>query len=366
MHVCRRLAQGMLVIAWLFGSAHGQSSEHLSSPRFQQQLAAPASIFWDEVPISSAISELSRTQRMHCWLDRRLDPSMPISFSSQQAALGKSLLQLATDNENLDIAWIGDVLIFGPKDAAERVATVHRIHRDRLDAMQSRFHRTAWINRKTMRWDKLATPRILVDRLERELESDIAGKDLVPHDLWNGGILQDLPLYVRLELVLSGFDLTFAFRSDGGARIIRMPEQPVATWKLKIPRDRRDTVKEIVLRQPAAALDGDRLTASWTTYQLVKQALVDDNSDNETLDNARYTLKAQNQQVGPFLQNLCKQLGLECRFDNVDSVELQRRVSFEVREVRLEALLQKAVETTPLSATLTGTTLIVQKKISED
>ena len=363
MRAVSRLALSLLFVAWLATSLLGQSSGFLSGARFQQQLAKPASIFWTDVPISSAISELSKTQKVYCWLDRRLDPQMPISFSSRQSTLGKSLLQLGTDNENLDIAWLGGVVYFGPDGAADRIATIHQLHERQLDAMPNRFHRAAWRKRKTMRWDKLATPKVLVERLERELGSDISGRELVPHDLWNAGTFPGLPLHTRLELVLAGFDLTFEFTPDGGARLVKMPEQPVATWNLKIARDQRDAVHEIVNRQAAASLTGDRLKAPWHIYQLVNQTLQnDDPNDAPRSDRTRYTLQAQNQPVGPFLQSLCKQIGLECRFEEVDPVELQRRVSFEVREVSLKKLLTAIVETTPLQVRLTGTTVIVQQE----
>ena len=75
-----------------------------------------------------------------------------------------------------------------------------------------------------------------------------------------------------------------------------------------------------------------------------------------------YNMAGKVSTVGPFLQSLCKQIGLECRFEEVDPVQLQRRVSFEVREVSLKKLLTAIVETTPLQVRLTGTTVIVQQQ----
>ena len=61
-----------------------------------------------------------------------------------------------------------------------------------------------------------------------------------------------------------------------------------------------------------------------------------------------FTLTVKQQRVGPFIRQLCKQLGLDARFDqaalDAAGVSLDTVVSFRVQQATLDELLRAALE----------------------
>lgn len=348
-----------MIGALLLVAPASAQSRYFSGKRFERQLDSPASIFWSDVPLSDAISNLSQTRRLAIWLDRRCDPNQLVSFGANLARLRDCLWKLSEEQEELDVAWVGDVIYVAPPNAANRLATVNAVHQQMLARLPG-SQRGKWRQSKSMVWPKLTSPIQLVDQLEAELGMPIIGKAKVSHDLWPARQLPSIPLYQRLELLLAGFDLTFVFDEQGVAKIVEMPDSPRVTQSHKIPKPRLADVQAVLERFPLAKLQASELSASWFVHQLVLRTVTPPPTKRD-LDRIRYTLRAENQTLGTFVRSLCKQLDLECDFNGVEHEKLEARVSFEVKQADIRTLFEEILKPAGLEFTLDGDKLMVTR-----
>ena len=364
MNVKRILISSLGCLLITFAAPLHAQSRNFSGRRFQRQLSAPASIFWSEVPLRDAVTNLSETRRLTVWLDRRCDPNEPISFGANLPRLKDCLWKLANEKPDLDVAWLDDVIYIGPSNAANRLATVNVIHEQMLSKLSGSIG-SPWRRRKSMIWPRLTSPVDLLNELEQELGREIRGKEQVTHDLWAAKRLPSLPLFQRLELLLVGFDLTFVFEPNGGAKIVTMPTEPRATERVSIPSERTEEIKELLAQHPTAKLDDRELAASWRVHKLVERSL-EPPPDNRILDQLRYNLKAENQLLGNFVKSLCKQLELSCEFQGVDEAVLEQRISFEVHQASLRRLFLAILEPVGLQFELEDQQLRIMPKATKN
>lgn len=268
------------------------------------------------------------------------------------------------EEHQLDAAWLDDIIYLGPEDAADRVATMHAVHKRQIPELPSR-QRSRWLQKQPSNWPRLTSPAKLLVDLEMELGYGIVGKENVVHDLWPARTLPPLPLFERLELLLAGYDLTFKFNVRGGATIVKMPTAPRAEWDVEIPAQYRSTVRGLLKDHESATLDKTGLISSWRIRELIRKTLEPPRSVNNR-DRIRYTLRAENQPIGPFVRSLCKQLDLECEFTDSANPELNKRISFQVDEVDVQTLFREVLASAGLECSLEGNRLRVSKSREEN
>lgn len=316
--------------------------------RFVRQLESPASIIWSEAPLRASFRDLAKTRRIGIWIDRRCDPSKKLSFKANKPRLQDCLWQFSASTE-LDVAWFNNVVCVGPADVANRLATVHEIHRQQLADLPGTVSRR-WRSSEPFTWPRLTSPLDLLGELEDELGSSLEGKSRVHHDLWPAQTLPRLPLFQRLELLLAGFDATFVF-TPTGAKITNLPKLPRYEKSLRVTGDQQQKVRELLKQFPEATWEKGKLKASWRVHQLVDRTLHPPSSQSNTRS-IRYTLRAENQQLEKFVRGLSEQLELDCQFIDVPRKVLDSRITFEVKRATLRELLQAIVGPAGLAFTL--------------
>ena len=96
------IARGGFVLTYLMVSAHAAGASDPAGPttwntgpRFQQQLQTTVGVSWRRNPMRAALARLAQSQRVAIFLDRRVDPDQPISFSVRDVPLETALEQLA-------------------------------------------------------------------------------------------------------------------------------------------------------------------------------------------------------------------------------------------------------------------------------
>ena len=202
-----------------------------TGPEFQKQLSRPTDIVWAGNPLRQAVGRLAREKRTAMLLDRRVDPEQKIDAQFSDVPLRAALQQIA-ESRGLGISILGSVVYVGPAEAASRLRTLAALRADdarRLPSAAARKFQQA----KPMRWDDLAEPRGCSAALAEENGLELAGLDLVPHDLWAAADLPPLSLTDRLTLLAVQFDLTFAVQSDGtGLRLVPLPRRVAIARKL--------------------------------------------------------------------------------------------------------------------------------------
>lgn len=359
-----------LLLATSAATAEESAIDWLTGSALERRFESTIGLHWEDNPLRSALSNLSRTQRVALFIDRRVDPDRLLTFESEAVPYSE-LLDRITENHDLGWCRVGPVVYIGPAETTLVLATVVALREQEVEQLPQQIR--ASLSRTTpCRWEVLSEPRTLIEQLVEDYDNRVFEVDTLPHDLWPEVDLPDLSFAQQLSILLAGFGRTFEFAPDGSAvRPAPMPES--ATLERRYPGRQQAGRLVTRLREIFPDLEIDRqgneiiVVGRWEEHQLVRRALSGQSVQTApTPGESRYTLRVDDQQVGPLLETLARQLDLEIRFDPSAEDRIDRRVSFSVTEATLDELLGAATDGAGLLFVKEGDTLIITAKGEEE
>lgn len=364
----RRIPIALLALAVLFPQA-GRGDEPvawLTGPELNRQLQSGIRVTWSENPLRSALTVLSRTQRVAILLDRRVDPDQKVDITSELVPL-EDFFTLLAARLNLGVCYIGPVVYFGPREITTKLPTLLAAKKDDLEKFPIAVRRKL-LHSAAAQWPMLTTPRELIEQVSGEMGVQVAGVEQFPHDLWDAGDLPPTTAIERLSLILAGFDLTFALSADASqATLVPIAGVVSLERSYNVGSAARVRAAELGKMLPDAKLrvEGNSLivVASLEDHDAIRR-LLEGKSVRRTVvtDGERvYTLKVEAKPVGAVLKYLAQQLKLELEVDPRDADKLEQIVSFEVQEASLDQLLTKALAPAGLTYTLSAEKLTIRR-----
>ena len=175
----------------------------------------------------------------------------------------------------------------------------------------------------------------------------VEGIEQIPHDLWPAVDLPALPWTDRMTLVLTGFDRTFRFSDDGATvQLIPMdrPQLSVRTFPVSSPSMRVEVLSGDF---PGLEVVGRQATYRGTDEEhAMLQRLLRGQAETGRAKPSRpqvYTLKVDNQPVGAILKTLEQKMGVQLEISADAGPRLHERVTFDVRDVTLDQLLDNTL-----------------------
>lgn len=326
---------------------------------FRQQLSLPVGIAWGDNPLRPALDRLARSQQVAMLLDRRVDPDQRVEFTSRDESLELALARLCQQLE-LGRAVVGSVVYLGPRDTADRLATVAAMRRKDAGNLPA-AGKARWLKQQPLAWPELSTPREIIDRLAAEGRFKVEGT--VPHDVWPAADFPSLPLTDRLSLVLAGFGLTYTMEQNGAvARLSPLPEA-VEYAKSYTRSDPAKLAAELkrVLPQLDIQRKGDEVVvvARHEDHETIDRLLRGEKVRTVTPKGSEklYSLRVENQSAGAVVKRIAQELGKELKYDEAALARLREKVSFTVQEVSLDSLLKTTLEPLGLKGTVTDESL---------
>lgn len=177
----------------------------------------PTHATWTALPVRAVVEHLSRLAGKPVVLDRRIDPTTPLTLVIAGEPSEDVLTTVATRVGGKAIHLESTIRITPPTTAArclsaeltrrQEISRLPKAQRDWLAAQ------AAW------RWAAGSVPHDLVAVVAAEAGLTIDGLDRIPHDHFPAADLPALPLADRLDLILAHFDLRVAWsRSPAGSR----------------------------------------------------------------------------------------------------------------------------------------------------
>jgi len=333
--------------------AHDSFDWHTGG-RFRQQLESTIGLTWSENPLRPAVTNLARSQRVAIFLDRRVDPSVRINLAVADGSLDQALRKLA-GSLNLEVSYLDPVVYIGPSYVAIRLATVAANRREDVGRLKPAAQ-SPWLRVTSWSWQRLATPRDLINELARETGCRIVNVEEVPHDLWPAADLPPMQAADRLSLLLAGFSLTYELSQDGTAvRFISLPEE-VSLQRFYRPQgDIPKAVQRLAETFPLTKVErfGLRLRVSGTheDHEQIRRWLraqtpraQTPRRTNDPVDKKRFTLEIISVPAETVMKTVAKQLNLSLKVAPEVAAALEKRVSFRVEEVKLEELLHEALD----------------------
>ena len=300
-----------MVVAILVSTAGNASAQ--AAPLSSQ----PVSVHWSGVPLRQAMDRLAASQQFGFWLDRRVDPSLPIDLEATREPLGALVERLAASRQ-LGAVIHERVVYIGPPAAVAALPKLFEYQRRQAMRLPevSRKKLTA---KNALKFPMLTEPRNLLENMIDAAGFEPENLDTLPHDLWDAVDLPPLPLTDRLTLVLIGFDLSF--ETDAASRSFIL--KPLRT----VPYQRIDLT---AATEPAVGAENDTP---------VKEV---------PLSRRRFTLTIRDQEAGPLLKTLGERLGVEVQVDEESlgkkGVDLNKRISVEVKKVNAAGLFRAVTQ----------------------
>ncbi|MDA1178243.1 MAG: hypothetical protein O2931_05530 [Planctomycetota bacterium] len=313
----------------------------------KEDLRRPVGVFWHDVALRSAVDDLAASQHVTIWLDRRVDPTQTVDFSSGPRPL-LELIDAWAKTHGMNAGQVGSAVYFGPTTTAQKIATLERLRQRDISALPEPI-RAAWQQTRTVTWETLDTPRDIVNQLVTQLGCAPPTGETIPHDLWRGSQLPHVDAAQAFTLLLANFDLTF--RIDPTGRRIRWEPIPAEVrWQASYPPTNNRAIdwKKMEANFPGLrwtqtargiTLDGT-VEAHESLRQILNPPRQIARNSSQTEPEQRFTLTVKQLPLEDVLQAIGKQANLELHWGT--SASRRQTVSFSVQRVKLGELIQAA------------------------
>lgn len=348
-------------------------------PGANQRLAAA----WQDQELAVAVQRAARVGETPVWIDRRVDRQQLITLALQETTVSEALEQIAGEGGYEAVPWQG-VVIVAPAGAADEIATLALIARKQLGQGDAPWRRP-WLAPESASWSRLTEPRDLLRQWLGPLGLSDAELQRVPHDLLPAGSLPAMSPLDRATALLAGFDLALQFDRNGAPKI-RPLERPVRitrTYRIRpqtadsfnaaVSQLVRGGRAEIVAPADAVPANGVAVATSVAGHAQLDAARssaatgrgmpsVGDSAPagrtrrSSPQTERRYTLRIERQPLGPVLDQLAAQLGVEFVWgEGVAAADYRgRRVSCDVRDATRADLLSAILRDAGLKCTESG------------
>lgn len=307
------------------------------------QLGQSVSVHWNDVSLRDAVERLRQSQRLCVWLDRRIDPTIEIDLSANNESLASVVEQLATRAGGAYVA-IGEIVYIGTPKSARDARTVLELCRREVLRLNAARRRSVQ-RRSHLDIPRLAKPRELVEQIAGRAGLQVNNTRMVPHDLQTAMSISAVPASDLLGLMLLEFDLTWKASNDGRSIEVVPLQQPV-TVRRSYDRQQLATMPSGVIAEDAISPhpDGKQF---WIDARVELHDRIAGRRRDAPIrrpDSTRqvYSLRVEQQPIGPILDQLAKKLSLQLDMSDIDNATRNQRVSFQVEDADIDELLQAA------------------------
>lgn len=218
----------MLGLAGGVGGLRAEEVPWLMGAPLERAWQQPVSLFREAMPLRELLETLAAAQRTPCLLDRRLDPSLPVTLKVTHTPLRQVVEEIA-EQVGAASGRLGGTMLVGPREPLDRLLTEAAVQQERLRKLAhiAPQRRIQLLAPRTIAWEELDRPVEILERMARGWNITIDNPQDVPHDLWAAGTAVSVDAVEALTLVLGQFELSFDWR-EGGARveIVPAPERP--------------------------------------------------------------------------------------------------------------------------------------------
>lgn len=359
------------------------AAQHTSAA-LARRLSTRLSLNWGDVPLTSALADLSAHGKFPLLVDRRIDPDRPLSLSVRDQSIDDILRQIAAA-EGLGVSRFGPLVYVGPPSATTRLRTLAVIRAQEIAELPPAA-RQRWTAATRWSWPRFSTPRELLAQLAQEAGLELQGLDRVPHDLWPAVELPPLTVADRLTLLANEFDLTFRIEPSGTQAemtpidaapvVVRSypagpdPERTVHRWTALAPAAeittsggqllvRARVEDHELLRQPASAASS--ATPSLSTASGRASTPPSGQPDPDRVRVSRLELKEL--PLRTVIPGLARQLGLRVEMDDAAiekaGVSLDQAVSIDLSDATIDDVWRAALEPAGLKFKRSGRVIAI-------
>jgi hypothetical protein len=343
------------------------TTDFLTGRDFEEALAKTISLAWQGQNLRDGLRQLSETRSVSILLDRRIDPGQQLTMQIQKVSL-QSLLNLIATEVRAGISILGNVVYVGPVEVASRLRTVEEIVASQLvssrsttisaDASPATRRSFELLERQSLSWPDLTTPRDLLEEVGRRYVLKIDAADRVPHDLWGQANVPSGTSSQLLLAVLAQFNLSFEWTDNrDGIRIVDMPVDPRIERQFTLKRGTEQSIlTELERRLPTIErqIAGRRISVVGTVEQIesVEELIFPERRQENSRPNQRmvgggvtvFTFKA-TAPLEAFMKTLQAQAGFTFKYDpeafTQAGIRLDQQILLEAKELTAQEVFEK-------------------------
>lgn len=219
----------------------------------------PVQASWTRVPLRDWADRATRLAGMPVIVDRRLDPTKPITLDARGEPLGAVLERVAATLAAV-VEPLASTIRIVPADRRGAATAAEAARTAAVARLPARI-RTALARRAAWSWPAAARPRDLVAAAAVDAGLTVTGLDDIPHDHLAAASLPPLTLAERLDLVLANYDLRIDWTATGGVVVPlgagvegQAAARPAAVPRRRVPRGPA-AAREVFSLRLAAPLD---------------------------------------------------------------------------------------------------------------
>lgn len=357
--------------ATVFGqSGKGDSSSFLVGPQLRTTLEQPVTISLVDRPYREALRSVGKSYQIAIFLDRRLDPDRPITFSMRNRLVADLLTHLAQVGGG-ELVWIGPVAYIGPEGKAWQMLAAAEICHQMVDQFPPR-ERAIWQATTPLSWPDFSTPRELLMELLEQIGWQLGQPEAIPHDLWPAVELPPLTMSEKLALLTVPFDLRPV--PEINLRVVKLEEfPPQLRWQRTYPWPLPTIAGAEALRRLIPAAEWEvrgrwlLVRGGWnehkTLLELAQAPRRKTTPPEKSVGERRYTIRAAKGRFESVMRQLASALDLEIRFDEEAlyraGISPDTFVSFSVENATREELLRAATEAAGCTFRIEGNVLFI-------
>lgn len=221
-----------MFFAQICGYLLGQEVEWLRGKELEKAASVEINGQWKEAPIRELLLDLSRAKRIAIFIDRRVDPSIPISVGADSITWEQLLCNIGQPY-NFGFCKLEDLYYFGPSETAVCLPGLLDKIRDWLKENRSQMQ-VDWRKASGIGWPKLSQPGKILSKLADELEIELVDARL-PFDVWPEYHSLEVSALLRAGLLTVGFEKWFMLSKSGAKlKLIEFQILNAANFKMKL------------------------------------------------------------------------------------------------------------------------------------
>ena len=315
-----------------------------------------------------ALRIISKQFGIAIFLDRRIDPDVPLSYRTQDTPLGTALAEIAAQF-GAAVTWLGPVGYVGPSAAAKKLQTVRALVQDQIKntpvEVAGRLSQPQAIS-----WNRLATPEEIMRAVTQNYELQWQHPERLAHDLWVNGRLPPIDCATQCTIILAGFGAMARFDATGRSfEIVPIDQQPLLRRSYPAAPGRQARLIQqfphaTVQRKGSQLIFSGRAEDHWQLDPSSRPSDMPERRSANTVSKGTqvYTLRVE-APLEAILTAIARQTGLTIQWQRqaieADGINLQRVVELDVRDVSLETLIADLLAPNGLDFTLAGEQLTV-------
>lgn len=355
----RRLARSgtaILPVVLMVLSTTIQADEFSPESPLSRQLLAPMTSVIDGKPFREALEHVAENAQVNLCVDRRVDPTSPVSPGVLGPDVYSSIKQIAQQHDCV-VMPVANVVLVGRAEWVDATATSLMMLTPSGDTPAA-----------TVSWPMLTTPAEALRHAAGNASVDI---DL-PHDLWPSMRWKGVDRRVATALVLAQFDLRVGGETFAGQTpLTSVPVEPIQ----QCTRCYQAGKHSVVLRQTIKQADRGNafrpaqksidVLATATAHRLATDALLaafalpKAAQPNEDKRQFSLELKAP---AGDAIRKFAATANLVCVIDKTADAACRSIVTLHAKDKTLRELIELVAEQADLTATWHDNKVVISKR----